>query len=50
MPGKGKAEEEILHMAIIHEIPYLGELVEDCTDYDAIEGSDSAFWDFLAVN
>ena len=47
---KGETEEEILHMAIIHEIHYLGEFAEDRTDYEATEGGDRAFWDLLAVN
>lgn len=44
---KGETEEEIFHMATFHEIYDLGELVGDFTDFDAIEGSNSAFWDFL---
>lgn len=47
---KGETEEEIFHMAIFHEIHYLGEFVEDCTDYNAIERSNSAFGDFLGVD
>lgn len=37
-------------MAIFHEIHYLGGSVEDCTYCDAIEGSNGAFWERLAVD
>lgn len=34
------------YLSCVSEIP---RSVEDCTDYDAIEGSESTFWDFRAV-
>lgn len=47
--ARKRETEEILYMALFHAIHYLRESVEDGTDNDAVDGSNSTLWDLVAM-